>query len=78
MRRNLVFYYTIKTHKFKAIQEALLQNENDTIINVSKRNDLKDTPRAACPNTPIYVQHFELSYKKNSETFCTMLNKAHK
>ena len=47
------FYCTIKTHKHKSIQEAILQNYNDTIINVSKPNDLKDRPNIAGPNSPM-------------------------
>ena len=46
------FYCTIKTHKCKSIQEAILQNDNDTIINVLKPNDLKGRPIVAGPNSP--------------------------
>ena len=46
------FYCTIKTHKYKSIQEAILQNDNDTIINVLKPNDLKGRPIVAGPNSP--------------------------
>ena len=45
------FYCTIKTHKCKSLQEAILQNDNDTIINVLKPNDLKDRPIVAGPNS---------------------------
>ena len=46
------FYCTIKTHKCKSIQEAILQNDNDTIINVLKPNGLKGRPIVAGPNSP--------------------------
>ena len=46
------FYCTIKTHKCKSLQEAILQNDNDTIINALKPNDLKDIPTVAGPNSP--------------------------
>ena len=46
------FYCTIKTHKCKSLQEAILQNDNDTIINTLKPNDLKDIPTVAGPNSP--------------------------
>ena len=46
------FYCTIKTHKCKSIQKSILQNDNDTVINVLKPNDLKGRPIAAGPNSP--------------------------
>ena len=46
------FYCTIKTHKCKSLQEAILQNDNDTIINVLKPNDLKGRPTVAGRNSP--------------------------
>ena len=46
------FYCTIKTHKYKSIQEAILQNDNDTIINVLKPNDLKGRPIVAGQSSP--------------------------
>ena len=46
------FYCTIKAHKCKSIQEAILQNDNDTIINVLKPNDLKGSLTVAGPNSP--------------------------
>ena len=46
------FYCTIKTHKCKSIQEAILQNDNDSIINVLKPNDLKGRPIVAGPSSP--------------------------
>ena len=46
------FYCTIKTHNRKSFQEVILQNNNDTIINVSKPNDLKGRHIDACPNSP--------------------------
>ena len=50
--KTLEFYCTNKTHKCKSIQEAILQNDNDTIINVLKPNDLKDRSIGAGPNSP--------------------------
>ena len=44
------FYCRIKTHNCKLIQETILQNDNDTIRNVS--SDLKSRPIAAGPNSP--------------------------
>ena len=49
------FYCTSKTHKCKSIQEVILQNDNDTIINVLKPDDLKDRPIVAGPNNPTQV-----------------------
>ena len=46
------FYYTIKIHKCKSIQETILQNNDDIIINVPKPNDLKGRPNVAYPNSP--------------------------
>ena len=46
------FYCTIKAHKCKSIQEAILQNDNYTVIDVLKPNDLKDRPIVAGPNSP--------------------------
>lgn len=37
---NFRLYYTIKTQKCKWIQEAVLQKDNDTFINVSNPNDV--------------------------------------
>ena len=42
--KTLEFYCTMKKYKCKSIQEAILQNDNDTIKNVSKPNDLKGRP----------------------------------
>ena len=45
------FYCTIKTHKRKSIQAAILQNDNDSIKNVSHPNNLKGKPIVAGPNS---------------------------
>ena len=47
------FYCTIKTHKCKSVQEAILQNDNDAIINILKPNDLKGRPIVLVPNSPM-------------------------
>ena len=43
--------FHVKTLKCKSIQEAILQNDSDTIINVLKLNDLKGR-LVAGPNSP--------------------------
>ena len=45
-------YCTNKTNKCKSIQEVILQNDNDTIINVSNPNDLKDRLIIIGPYSP--------------------------
>ena len=47
------FYCTIKTRKCKSVQEAILQNDNDAIINVLQPNDLKGRPIVLIPNSPM-------------------------
>ena len=49
------FYCAIKTHKCKSIQEAILQNDNDIIVNILTPNDLKGRPIVAGPNSPTQV-----------------------
>ena len=43
---------TNKTNKCKSIQQAVLQINNDTVINVSNANDLKGKPIIVGSNNP--------------------------
>ena len=43
---------TNKTNKYKSIQPAVLQNNNDTVIHVSNANDLKGKPIIVGSNNP--------------------------
>ena len=54
------FYYKINIHQCKSIQEAILQNDNDTIINVLKPNDLKSRLIVTGPNSPTQALSFLL------------------
>ena len=51
--KTLELYCTIKTHKCKSIQEAILQNDNENNINVLKPNNLKGRPIVAAPDSPL-------------------------
>ena len=51
-RKPSEFYCTVKTHKCKSIQEAILQYDNDNIINVLKPNELKCRPIVAGLKSP--------------------------
>ena len=51
--KTLELYCTIKTHKCKSIQEAILQNDSENNINVLKPNNLKGRPIVAGPDSPL-------------------------
>ena len=62
-------------HKGKSIQEAISQNDNDTIVNILKPNNLKDRSIVG-PNSP--TQALSSRIEKNSQTHYTMFNNVHK
>ena len=54
----------------------MLQNDNGTIINVLKPNDLKGRPIIEGPDSP--TQSIKFRYRKNSKTHRTIFNNIYK
>ena len=49
--KNSEFYWIIKANKLKSFKKTILQNDHDSIKNVSEPNDLKSRPIVAGPNS---------------------------